>query len=79
MRKHVMDRRSVANIIPFAKPGDKRECSVEVGIDEKKGCIYLRMGGVGGPCVAMTADRAENFAAHLQNFVFELRNGGALT
>lgn len=63
-----------ASVIPMAR-AQKKQVRIEMGVDEAKECIYIRMSGT-DPCVAMTADRAEQLAVDLQQFVFELRNGG---
>ena len=71
MRK--LGKASIAKVIPM-----RRQVSLEIGVDEAKGCIFVKMSGH-DPCIALTADKAEAIAADLQCFVYELRNGGKLT
>ncbi len=75
MRKLIREGKgpNIAKVIPISS----KQVKIEMGVDEEKNCIYLKMSGF-NPCVAMTAERAEELAVDLQNFVFELRNGGRI-
>lgn len=74
MRK--LGDKSLAPVIPLHRAGQKRQVAIEMGVDAAKGCIYLGMSGK-DPRVGLTADRAEQIAVDLMQFVHELRNGGA--
>lgn len=65
-----------ASVIPIAR-AQKKQVRIEMGVDAERGCIFFRMSGT-DPTVALTADRAEEMAVDLQNFVYELRNGGKI-
>ncbi len=74
MRK--LGKTSTADVIALDSKR-KREVRIEMGVDEAKKCVYIKMSGV-EPCVAMDAERAESFAQCLMEYVHELRNGGQL-
>ena len=74
MRK--LGSKSAADVIALDSKR-KREVRIEIGVDDAKKCIYIKMSGP-DPCVAMDADRAEVFAQSLMEYVYELRNGGAI-
>lgn len=76
MRKLIKSGKSPqADVIAITR-GKPKEARLEIGIDAGRKVVFLKLDGV---AVAMGADKAEEVAADLMAFVYELRNGGALT
>lgn len=78
VRKVVQQPGKLASVIP-PRAHQPEKVHVELGVDAATQCIALRMSrgnvllGIG-----MTADRAEELATDLMQFVHELRNGGVV-
>jgi hypothetical protein len=78
MRQRTAFQRGSARVIPMERTGIKPKARIECGVivdAEGNGTgVYVETHGR----MRFTAEQAESFAADVQNFVYECRNGGKL-